>query len=442
MCVVTTNRSDWSKLRPVASSLRDQKNINLEIIVLGSHMLDELGGTKANVKAEFPKAYEIHSLVAGDTTVSMTDSVGFGIVKITSLLTAIRPDIVLIHGDRFDAFSAAISANMLNLTVAHIEGGELSGTVDGTLRHAITKLSHLHFVCTVEASRRIRGMGENPKAVFHTGCPSYDELFGLSQNCWQDNKMDEFFSGTPFTVQPKSFLLVLMHPVTTDIREGEKVFGTLLAALFELKIPTVLFYPNVDPGNKTFIRKLHLYQKEDLLWTKWLRLVTHVPPSMFMTLMKDAIALLGNSSAGIRETCVYGTPTLNVGSRQQGRKASSNVTTMLSPTKVDIIKWIENFRGKTFSPSFEYGHPDSAKRIATILASVDFEKHNAKGFWEPTYALLPRRANRQLASLPRSLASKIFRAENPCSITARGGSKGIPGKNIIDLDGKPRFSIQ
>ena len=442
ICVVTSNRADWSKLRPVATKLADRtKRIRVEVIALGSHMLYELGDTKKIVRSDFPDAHELHTLVAGDCTESMTDSVGFGIIKLTSLLTRIQPNLVLLHGDRFDAFCAAVAANMLNITVAHIEGGELSGTVDGTLRHAVTKLSHIHFACTADAARRIRAMGENPCDVHVTGCPSYDSLFSLPDSCWQDEEMDEFFAGGSFRVLPGKFILALMHPVTNDLRGSQSAYDCLMSALFDRKVSTVLFYPNIDPGNKTMIQTIHKYQKMDPGWMSWLRLVTHVTPARFMTLMKNSLAMVGNSSAGIRESCVFGTPTLNLGSRQIGRLAPHNVTTLTEPTKGEIVVWLEQHCGKRYEPSKLYGKPNSSQQIADIISGVVTEVGLVKKFWEPSFSLLAP-PPRSIPSNHQTLLPAITDGPRLAPvilglITARGGSKGIPGKNIVDLHGKP-----
>lgn len=442
ICIVTCNRSDWSKLQPVAANLAAKEKrgeaVKLDIVALGSHMLQELGGTLSCVKEEFPDAYEAHTLVAGDSTHSMTDSVGFGIIKLTSILSAIQPDVVVVHGDRFDAFCAAVTSNMLNIVLAHIEGGELSGTVDGTIRHAITKLAHLHFACTDEAARRIRGMGENPTCVFVTGCPSYDNLFALPPTSWVDEKMDEFFTDITFEIKPQNFIIAVMHSVTNDLQESTAVYECMLMSLFEMRQPTVLFYPNIDPGNKTMIQILHIYQKKDPMWHNWLRLVTHVPPGRFTALMMHAAAMVGNSSAGIRETCVFGTPTLNMGSRQDGRRTPANVTTLKVPTAEAVLEWFKLELGNRYAPSKMYGYPDSSHRIADILAGADVSGGQLKQFWEPQYSMLPPPSVAGVLETKKKEVSQ----ESKCLkilglITARGGSKGIPRKNIIDLNGKP-----
>jgi len=375
VCFLTCNRSDWSKLQPVAKKLSGLENnhssqrpkVKIEVIALGSHMLPELGNTISEVQRDFPGVHGLFTIVAGDSTHSMADSVGFGIVKVTSLLRMISPDILVIHGDRFDAFSVAVAANMMNIPIAHIEGGELSGTVDGTLRHAITKLSNIHFACTEDAARRIRAMGENPLTVFTTGCPSYDKLFATMPSSWEDEKMSSLLASNSIQLQPKRYILALMHAVTNDEKESVAVFECMVKSLFDLKYPTLMFYPNIDPGNKKMIQILHKYQKIDGNWQSWLQLLTHIPTSKFTALMLSAASMIGNSSAGIRETCVFGTPTLNLGTRQDGRRTPVNVTTMESPTIDRVVSWLKQMSGKRLPPSTLYGYPDSSQQIADII---------------------------------------------------------------------------
>ncbi len=437
--MVTSNRSDWSKLQPVANKLLQKSHIDLHVIALGSHMLVELGNTREGIRAEFPKTYELHTLVAGNSVEAMTDSVGFGIIKITSMFKTIKPDVVVIHGDRFDAFSAAIAANMLNYTIAHLEGGELSGTVDGTIRHALTKLSHIHFTCTYEAQRRVRAMGELPSSVYLTGCPSYDNLFSLlSTDSWEECQVAKLVDDKELHFSPKAFQLVLMHPVTDCDGTDTKAYEVLTSALFRRKKKTVMFYPNIDPGNKTLIQILHKYQREDPGWPSWLRILTHVPPKIFMSLMKEATVMLGNSSAGIRESCIFGTPTLNIGTRQVGRRTPHNVTSLVSPSDLQILEWLALHEKLRYPCSEMYGFPDSSQRVADVLARKDVREAHKKFFFEPTYALHPCPLQGSGKQTP-SPAEKILNSELKVLglITAREGSKGIPGKNIVDLNGRP-----
>ena len=288
VCVITSNRADWSKLRPVVLRLQKHPAIELNIVAIGSHLLQEFGQTVDDVKLDFPAVIELSTIVAGDARSSMVDSVGLGVMKVSNIITQLKPDVCLIHGDRFDALSAAIAANLLSVVVAHIEGGELSGTVDGDLRHAITKLSHLHFACSEDAVFRIRAMGENARYIFLTGCPSYERLCSLNDSSWERFGVKDKF---PALVK-REYILALMHPCVTNEKQSLIDYECFIRALFTMKRKTVLLYPNIDPGNKSMIQVLHKYQKLCPGWHEWLYVRTHVAPNMFAVLMREAAIML------------------------------------------------------------------------------------------------------------------------------------------------------
>lgn len=430
VCVVTSNRSDWSKLRPVAVLLKNNPGIELSVIAVGSHLLEEFGHTVDEVAADFPGVVRTQTTVAGDQVSAMVDSVGFGIVKISNALSHLKPATCVIHGDRFEALAAAIAANLSNIVVMHIEGGELSGTVDGYLRHAVTKLSHIHLTCSEDATHRILSMGENAANVFLTGCPSYQRLFSVNDSTWEQSLIDKHISG----IKKRRFILAIMHSCVTDEEQSIRDFECLMQALFTVKMKTVFLYPNVDPGNKKMIQILHKYQKINDDWPDWLLIQNHIPPDMFAVLMHGAALMLGNSSAGIRETCVYGTPTLNLGNRQMGRLQPPNVTTLQCPVLQDVLSWIKSKLGQRFDPSSEFGSDKSPELIAEIITNVDLKECRNKSFHEYQH-LIPHFSRQDMRSSegePMPELPKVLGI-----ITARGGSKGIPGKNIIDLAGKP-----
>ena len=292
LCVITSNRADWSKLRPVVLRLQQNPTIELSIVAVGSHLLQEFGQTVNSIKFEFPAVIEVPTIVAGDARSTMVDSVGFGVMKVSDALVKLKPDICLIHGDRFDALSVAIVANLLNIVVAHIEGGELSGQWMG-IYVAITKLSHLHFACSEDAVFRIRSMGENSEYIFLTGCPSYERLFSLKDTSWEEFGVNNSFP----TLAQRSYILALMHPCVTDEEQSLIDYECFLRALFTMKRKTVFLYPNIDPGNKRMIQVLHKYQKQHRGWHGWLHVQTHIAPDIFAVLMRDAAVMIGNSSS-------------------------------------------------------------------------------------------------------------------------------------------------
>lgn len=437
ICVVTSNRSDWGKLRPVAAKLRLSKDVNVSILAVGSHLLREFGHTVDEIKLEFPDVQEVATSVAGDTAATMVDSVGLGIIKISGALQQLAPAICLIHGDRFEAFSAAVAANLLNVAVAHIEGGELSGTVDGYLRHAVTKLSHLHFACSEDAVHRIKAMGENSSYVFLTGCPSYERLFSVyeQENSWQYHNVEQAFPH----LERGNYIIAMMHPCVTEEAQSIADYESLVAALFTLKRKTVFIYPNLDPGNKRMIQILHKYQKMHQEWPRWLMIHTHLSPNIFATLMRDASVMVGNSSAGIRETCVFGTPTLNLGKRQLGRLQPANVTTIIRPDMTEVMEWIiENYE-RRFNSSTEFGSRISPDMISKVLTTVNVKTCKEKTFSDFQYLVPCLPIEPKCTVLEKTFVTSET-SETPRVlgvITARGGSKGIPGKNLAPLGNKP-----
>lgn len=429
ICIITSNRSDWSKLRPVAVLLKNDPRVQLTLIAVGSHLLEEFGHTVVEIRADFPDVLCVPTTLAGDEISTMVDSVGFGIIKISSALSHIKPAACVIHGDRFEAFAAAVTANLLRITVIHIEGGELSGTVDGYLRHAVTKLSHIHLACSEDAAHRIKSMGESAKSVFLTGCPSYQRLFAVDDDTWKRSGVEKRFPA----LKQREFILAMMHPCVTDEEQSLRDFECLIHAIFTVKMRTLFLYPNVDPGNKRMIQILHKYQKASKDWSSWLTVQTHIPPNMFAALMYGASMMLGNSSAGIRETCVFGTPALNLGNRQVGRLKPPNVTTFSSPAVQDVVKWIESHKTLRYKPSSEFGNDRSPEVIADIIATSDLETCKNKSFQDFQH-LVPHFEPHDTSKhkdKPMEKPPKVLGI-----ITARGGSKGIPGKNIIDLAGK------
>lgn len=201
--------------------------------------------TRVKVVADgWPIASKLHTIVAGGDSSAMVESVGLALTKIPDVLSRVEPDIVVVHGDRFDAMAVAVAASFMNICVAHLEGGEVTGTIDESIRHAISKLSHLHFVSTEEARQRLVSMGEKTESVVHAGCPAMDiicnlDLAGAGETC------------RSYKVEPGGFLILSHHPVTSDVESSLKEFDVLTDALLHLGIPAILLYPNVDAGTRS-----------------------------------------------------------------------------------------------------------------------------------------------------------------------------------------------
>lgn len=370
VCIVSTNRSDFSKLEPVVEVVKADDSLQLMLVLLGSHLVMECGNTHELVSARHPVHSKIHTLMAGNEHECMADSVAMVITKLSQVLRTERPHVVVVHGDRFDAFGAACAAALLNLCVVHIEGGELSGTIDGCLRHALTKLSHCHCVSNEDARQRVLQLGEEPERVHVTGCPSYDAHLRLLASM-ADDEVEACLAR--HRVLRGQFLILVHHPnVLYTEEELVAEYDAVLRAVCDWGHRTLLFYPNADPGNKSMIRRLHAVQKERPdFFASQVTAITSVPFAEFATLLANCGAIVGNSSAGVREACLSGVGAINVGNRQEGRRAASSVV-HLSPgsSAGEIAAAIPRVYGKRFPREMLYGRGDAAARIVSIIKEI------------------------------------------------------------------------
>jgi len=371
VCVFTANRADYSKLRPLMLALRDDSRFALSVVVMGSHLIDDFGNTWRQIKADgLPIDYQLHTIVAGGDQMSMVESVGLALMKLPDVLRQANPEIVVVHGDRFDAMAVAISAAFMNVCVCHLEGGEITGTIDESIRHSVTKLAHLHLVCTEDARQRVISMGEQPDRVLNTGCPLHDEIrrldlseaLAVQQAWWQRHP------NTPLESPPDRFLLVLHHPVTSDIAASLEECEAISDAVMELAVPTILIYPNVDAGSKDMVRVMRLKGLETCDHVLCLK---HVPSHEFLLLLATANCFIGNSSAGIREAGAFGTPVINIGNRQSMRVCGGNVLQMPKVTGRSLVEAIEAHSANRHQPCNLYGDGHAVDKMVHALSEVD-----------------------------------------------------------------------
>ena len=364
ICVVTGNRSEYSKLKPVMRAIKNHPGLKMILIVTASHLLDDFGRTMEIIKKDGFKIDAVsRTIAAGEDLTSMSKSVGLCALEMPTLFNLYNPDIVLVSGDRFDILGVVTSAALMNIPVAHLEGGELSGTVDESIRHAITKLAHIHFPATAESAARIIKMGENKNLVFNVGCPASDVILSLkpSPGIFKKYQLDE----------KKPFLMAVQHPVTTEYNFVSRQIGETLGAVNDLGIQTIMLYPNVDAGSKIITREIRLFQEEHKL--EHITFYKHIPFEDYISLLSQTACLVGNSSTGIRETCYFGTPTVNIGTRQNARERGKNVIDVnydKNRIKKAILKSIRH--GK-YQPEYIYGKGNSAAKIVQVLNTIKLD---------------------------------------------------------------------
>lgn len=378
VCVATCNRADYSKLGPIMKAISEDKGLQLSVIVLGCHLIDDYGSTYRYIEQDgIDIDSRLHTIVRGEDEAAMVESIGLAMVKLPDVLLRLKPDILIVHGDRFDALSLAASAALMNIRIVHVEGGEVSGTIDDMIRHSITKLAHYHICCTERAHSRLLAMCEDNDRILLAGCTSYDKL--LTTNTQDCRAVLDKWVGPGS--EPRDYILALQHPVTTNIRHSIKMFGLMLDALLQFERRVIVLFPNIDAGSKEMTRLMRLKGIET---HPLFRTAKHIPFEEFVILTANAGLMIGNSSAGVREAGAFGTPVVNLGSRQTGRETGENVLHCReADTTQKIYHSLEIQYQRQFPRSFIYGDGHALPRIMKFLNSINLEGEIQKKFVFP-----------------------------------------------------------
>ena len=326
ICVVITARPSYSRIKSLLTAINENPNLELQLILGASALLERYGSVIDTIKQDgFEPTEIIHMVIEGGDLSTSAKSTGLGIIELSTAFNNLKPDIVLTVADRFETIATAIAASYSNIPLAHVQGGEISGSIDEKVRHAVSKLSDIHFVATEKSKERLIKMGETMESVFLTGCPSIDIVKNVVDHSLFEN-FDPFDSyggvGGKFDSQ-SGYIVVLQHPVTTEYNDAAFQIEQTLLAIQKINYPTFWFWPNVDAGSDKISKSIRNHREnKDLENVYFLK---NVSPEDFIKLMVNAKCLVGNSSAGIRECSYIGTPVVNIGNRQLGREKGLNV---------------------------------------------------------------------------------------------------------------------
>ena len=354
-------------------AIESHPNLELFTLALGTHALPRFGSTVDEIRKDGLPVHEVVlNIIEGETPTAMCRSIGLGLLDLATILDNHKPDIVLLCGDRFEILSAAIATVTMNIHLAHLQGGEVSGTIDESFRHAITKLAHIHFPSNELAKEFIIRMGESPESTVNVGCPSVDLLKALPKLTREEacKNVEAIFSTTERINPAKPLLMVAQHPVTTEFEQAERDISALLDALYEVGHQAVFLWPNVDAGASKIVSSIRrrIYEKNTLP----LIMVRNIPFKDYMTLLAHADCLIGNSSSGIREACYFGTPVVNIGSRQNGRIRGKNVLDInISDTKKIADAISRQLAHGRYPVEELYGSGGTGRKIADILSKME-----------------------------------------------------------------------
>ena len=370
ICFPITSRAYYGRSQLLMKKLHDHPGIELELMLGGSILLDKYSRHIADdIEAGgFTISASLFNVIEGGNHVAMAKTACLTALEFTNGFHAADPDIVVICGDRFEQLAIAMAAAYLNKTIAHIEGGDVTGSIDESVRHAITKLAHIHFVTNDDAHRRVLAMGEDPKYVFTTGSLDVEVASQVAEDITSET-VNRYGVGHEIDVtQP--FLLVIQHPVTSE-HENRRHLEDTLRAVSAIDMPVIWIWPNPDAGTGEMADSLRRFRENVPDAVRKMRFITDVPMSEFIALLKVAACLVGNSSAGIKECSFLGTPVVNIGARQQGRLHAENVVHAgydLEEIASAINQQISHGR---YAPSHIYYRRGASQAIVDVLAGSE-----------------------------------------------------------------------
>jgi UDP-hydrolysing UDP-N-acetyl-D-glucosamine 2-epimerase len=370
ICVVVGSRANYSSIKSVMSAVKAHPDLELQVIAGASALLDRYGMVSEVLESDgFEINARVYMLIEGESPVTMAKSTGLGLVELPTIFDMLKPDIVVTVGDRFETIATAIAAAYMNIALAHTMGGEVSGTIDESVRHAVTKLAHIHFPASKDAKDRILRMGEDPATVYKVGCPRIDvvsEIIRNDEKLAQNTSLAYEGAGGHVNVD-EPFLLVSQHPVTTEYGQGERQITETLMAVKELGMPTIMLWPNADAGSEDVARGIRKFREH--FPHDHIRFYKNFPVETYIRLMLHSSCVIGNSSSMIREGAFLGVPAVNVGTRQTGRERGSNVIDV-DYDRDQILKAIQrqSSNGRYQSDPI-YGDGHAGERIVNILAT-------------------------------------------------------------------------
>jgi GDP/UDP-N,N'-diacetylbacillosamine 2-epimerase (hydrolysing) len=379
ICFPITNRAYYGRSQLLIKKLHGHPDIELELMLGGSILLDKYSRHIADdIEAGgFSISGSFLNVIEGGNHVAMAKTACLTALEFTNGLHTLAPDVVIICGDRFEQLAIAMAAAYLNITLAHSEGGDVTGSIDESVRHAITKLSHFHFVTNEDARRRVLAMGEQPQYVFNTG--SLDvELAARVNTVLTTERLNSYGVGHAVDVT-RPFLLVIQHPVTTE-RDNRAHIQTTLDAVSRTNLPAVWFWPNPDAGTAEMAENIRHMREQHGELTDRMRFITNVPADEFVSLLRQTACLVGNSSAGIKECSYLGTPVVNIGRRQQGRLAAEHVV-HVDYDAVEIQHAVaRQIAHGRYASSAIYHQPATSDQILNVLATA--ELYTQKRFFD------------------------------------------------------------
>lgn len=370
ICVVITARPSYSRVKTVLRAIDDHPDLELQLVVAASALLDRYG-TAVNFieKDGFSINARVYMVLEGENPASMAKTTGLGILELATVFDNLQPDVVVTVADRFETLATAVAASYMNIPVAHIQGGEITGSIDEKVRHSVTKLADLHLVSTPLAGERVKKMGEDTKKIHVTGCPSIDIATEILDDPSLNFNPFERYGGVGILNElVNGYIVVMQHPVTTEHGKARQHVMETLEAVHEINMPTLWFWPNVDAGSDGTSNGIRSFRErhnpENIHFFK------SMSPTDFLRLLYNSKCLIGNSSVGIRECSYLGVPVVNIGTRQVGRERGSNVIDVPYEKQAILTAARKQIDSGRREGDKLYGDGKAGEKIAQVLADA------------------------------------------------------------------------
>ena len=372
VCVVVHSRANYGRIKTVLSAVQDHPELQLQLIVGSSALLHRFGKVIDQIEKDgFEASAVVHSVVEGEIPITMAKSTGLAIIELATHFGNLEPDIVLTVADRHETLSTAVAASYMNIPLAHTQGGEVTGSIDESVRHAITKMAHIHFPATARARDYVLRMGEPAQTVHLTGCPAIDIVAENDLTLPQD--IFERYRGVGDELSAnKEYIIVLQHPVTTEFGSGLAQINATLKAVHQRAkagMQVVWLWPNVDAGSDHVAAGIRVFREHNA--TANMHFFRNFSAEDYVRLLANARCIVGNSSSGLREGAFLGTPGINIGTRQSGRERAANVMDVPSEAAAIGAAIDHQLAHGRYPQSTLVGDGTAGRQIAEILATCE-----------------------------------------------------------------------
>ena len=371
ICVVIGSRANYSSIKSLLIELKKDTVFELQIVVGFSALVENYGKVSDLIKKDgFRIDGYVYAHLDGDHNTMMAKTTGLGIIELSSVFEKLKPDLVFTIGDRFETLATATSAAYMNIPLAHTMGGEVSGNLDESVRHAITKLAHIHFPASKESYERILRLGEDKKFICLSGCPRIDLIKQISEKKQFSPNRESIKSGVGDNIDvKKDFVIVLYHPVTSENEETYNQMNIILECVIKCHFQTIILWPNADFGTNKIAKSIRQFREREEM--QGIRFFKNFTFEDYIKLLNTTKCLIGNSSSGIRDCGFIGTPVVNIGSRQNSRERGENVISVKFEKKKIINAIMKQSKREKFKSSNIYGDGKAAIKIVNFLKKIN-----------------------------------------------------------------------